>query len=345
MIVTEIVETADDKHARGEGLGLLRQMASAAREAAQPLAERGVQPLDIGSVDHAAALGGIDELCNHLTCTLHDAAVDSQLASRTLFDNLYNGDVRPGQQLRSAVWTAAWQGGPEGFSKRVHIARQTVHRQQERSRESNRTDLLGQRANELFVTFGTDDATQPQPRRDHHGHGHPERAALRLDFDLIRLYLLQVQLTFPDHMRMDGMAPFSRTTPPSLHCTLVQSESRHDRLARATITTLSGATRVGQQGDYQHHDLRVSAQAIEKRAFGRREGRVAHLALVAFFLLTMDADIPFASLTSCRTIDIRAECFRRVHWPPPALHKPQLQEFASEPAFVQALALNTSDHG
>lgn len=56
MVVTEVIEAADDIHASGEGVGLPGKAASAAGQMSQSLAEGSVEPLDVGGIDDTTAL-------------------------------------------------------------------------------------------------------------------------------------------------------------------------------------------------------------------------------------------------------------------------------------------------
>ncbi len=59
MVIAEVIHASDDKHASHEGLGLLSKMASTASQPGQALPEGSIEPFDIGRVDHATILGGV----------------------------------------------------------------------------------------------------------------------------------------------------------------------------------------------------------------------------------------------------------------------------------------------
>jgi hypothetical protein len=56
MVVTEVVQAANDEHPSHQGFGLLSQMTSATGQPGQALPESGIEPFDVGGVDHAAML-------------------------------------------------------------------------------------------------------------------------------------------------------------------------------------------------------------------------------------------------------------------------------------------------
>ena len=56
--------------------------------------------------------------------------------------------------------------------------------------------------------------------------------------------------------------------------------------------------------------IRTSAKA--DRAASGTASMLAHHAAVALPLLAMDANVAIAKLPSCRTVDIRAKCCRRI---------------------------------
>lgn len=56
MVVTEVVEAADNIHAGSEGVDLPGKAASAPGQMSQSLAEGSVEPLDVGGIDDTTAL-------------------------------------------------------------------------------------------------------------------------------------------------------------------------------------------------------------------------------------------------------------------------------------------------
>lgn len=84
----------------------------------EPLAESGIEPFDEGGVDHTAFLGLVDQVFHHFLTALNDVPCDVELAVQTLFDNLNNGDIRPGNQPGTPGFAAAtWQGGTKRVAK------------------------------------------------------------------------------------------------------------------------------------------------------------------------------------------------------------------------------------
>jgi hypothetical protein len=91
---------------------------------------------------------------------------------------------------------------------------------------------------------------------------------------------------------------FACPLPPIPHRALIEPKSMHDGL---------DWTAVSQQRNHQQHRLRLCAQPIENRPFRRRKRLLALIADVPLFLLTMQADVSFFDLPSCRAINIRAK--------------------------------------
>jgi hypothetical protein len=65
------------------------------------LTESSIEALNVGRVDATAALGLLDEPLDHGSTTLNDATVNLEALSCSLFDDLNDGDVRPGDQART----------------------------------------------------------------------------------------------------------------------------------------------------------------------------------------------------------------------------------------------------
>jgi hypothetical protein len=80
------------------------QCAASPRQRRQTFSERGVQPLDIGRVDHAVALRAMPEHLDARWRTIHNAAFDvDHTPLRIALDNLSNTDVFPGVQPRASM--------------------------------------------------------------------------------------------------------------------------------------------------------------------------------------------------------------------------------------------------
>jgi hypothetical protein len=112
---------------------------------------------------------------------------------------------------------------------------------------------------------------------------------------------------------------------PFPYCTLVQPKGFHDRL---------DWTAIGQQDDHVHHDRWITAQLVKDRTFCSDKGLLANFAKVSLFLLTMNMNVPFSSLTPCGAFHIRAKYILWVHWWLSRMSKSL--EFANEPHFLQA---------
>src|SRR3990172_8414502 len=118
MWMTEIIQAANHVHASFQRLGFASQGASSPGKAIETLTECGIEAFDESGVDHASALRLLDEGLNHRFTALHNAPRNVPLPIHTLFDNLHNSDVGPGNQLRTPQFPfAAWQSCPKSFAK------------------------------------------------------------------------------------------------------------------------------------------------------------------------------------------------------------------------------------
>jgi hypothetical protein len=127
MRMTEIVQTANDIHASFQGLNFASQGTSSPGKAIETLTKGGVEALDEGGIDLPSALCFLDDGLDHRFTALHNAPRNVQLPIDTLFDNLHNGDVRPGNQLRASQFSlAARQSCPKSFAEGRDVACQTI---------------------------------------------------------------------------------------------------------------------------------------------------------------------------------------------------------------------------
>ena len=65
MKVTEVVDAAEHIHAVLQGLAMAGEVAGPPKETGQALAEGGLEPFNIGRVDHPATLGGFQQAIDH----------------------------------------------------------------------------------------------------------------------------------------------------------------------------------------------------------------------------------------------------------------------------------------
>jgi hypothetical protein len=166
--MTEIVQAANHIHASLQGLNFASRGASSPGKAIQTLAKGSIEALDESGIDATCALRLLDDgLDNHFTA-LHDASRDVQLPIHSLLDDLHNGDIGPGNQLRATHFTlAAWQRSPKCFAKGCHVARQTIDGQQQWTAERHIPDLVRQNLDQIQVAVRADRTTQPQTGRYH----------------------------------------------------------------------------------------------------------------------------------------------------------------------------------
>lgn len=72
------------------------------------------------------------------------------------------------------------------------------------------------------------------------------------------------------------------------------------------------------QGDDAGDGFLVGAPSIEVRTSPCAEGFAANPTPVALPLAAVDTDVPFADLTPCGTVHVRAECLERIDDTPPS---------------------------
>ena len=141
MLITEVVEAADNIHACGQGGFLLDQATGAAGQTSQTLAEGGIQAFDVSRIDDATALRGVEQPRHKGFAALHNAAHDVQAGRRPVLDDLHDDDVWPRHQLGASRLAMARQRGAKGGLKGADIAGQPVDGQQERTTQGHAPDF------------------------------------------------------------------------------------------------------------------------------------------------------------------------------------------------------------
>jgi hypothetical protein len=294
------------------------------------LSKGGIKPFNIGRVNPPLTLRGLNEPLNHPTAALYNPPLNGQLTGSSFFDHLHNGDLRPGSPLAPTRLTKAGHFGPERSLKGFDIAGQPIDRQQQGPTQSHPSNLSGQGLDQAFIPMRTYDPTQPQPGRDHHRHRHPDDTPLYFHFDFICLDLTQIKLTAGHQMFMHLLAMFACSAPPILDRPLIKAKGGYNGLNGAAI---------GQQSDDQHYLHRVCFQPVEDRAFFDAEGLMTDITIAPLFDFTVDTDVAPPTLSSCRTVNIRAKYLGEVHWAP--LLVVVTKEFAYEPLFFQIYPFST----
>ena len=126
VIGTEIVNTAQDKHARLQSLRLTSQSASAAGQVRQAFAKGGIEAFNESSVDAAVTLSGLDNGFNLVRTSLDDTTLDREGTSGTVFDHLHQVQFGPRVQLGSTRLTMTRQFGAKSAIEGSHIAGQAI---------------------------------------------------------------------------------------------------------------------------------------------------------------------------------------------------------------------------
>src|SRR5262245_38715746 len=221
------------------------QCPASPRQHRQTLAERRVQPLAIGRVDHAVAVRATLERLDARWCASYNTAFDvDHTPLHIALDNLRNTDVFPGTQLRASMGAC-----PHRITKRLadgpYIGAQAVDTDQERAGGCTAAYPLNEAPNQRHVAVGAQLASQPQPRADHPRQCHPDNAPLFFHTDLIRLDRSQVTRVL-DQPLVDSLPLSARSRQPICHRPLIKAKGSRNGLWRTTMC---------EQGHDNHHDL------------------------------------------------------------------------------------------
>ena len=120
--ITEIVKTADDVHASFQGICFTNQGAGFAGQAVEALAKGGIEPFYERGIDHSLSLVLADQIFDHRLSTLDNPAGDGKLTLGSLFDDLHDGDLWPGKQLGTSLFTL-----PTGYRRAKRFAKGRSH--------------------------------------------------------------------------------------------------------------------------------------------------------------------------------------------------------------------------
>ncbi len=303
---TNIVDRAHQIHPACDGREVPGRATGAAAQHRQSLAERAVQTLDGGRVEHLTARRAPQQGQKQAGAPVHQAMYRAR--HRTpgiLLDHLGDGQLRPRHQPRAA--SRSRLARPKDLANRIKVGHQSVTHEQQRSPCGARRHDGDQSGDEVTVTPRADGPAQPQPGAHHHGHRHPPDTGLGLDVDLIGLHLDKLTLLHDGGvmdgfcMRSAGLDPF----PNGLGLEAIGDLNR------------GNGTAMAHQGDDPGDCFLIGPPPIEGRPSPRAEGLLADLAPVTLALLAMDADVAFSHLPSCRAVHVRAACCLRIDGTPP----------------------------
>lgn len=159
-----------------------------------------------------------------------------------MFDRRGKQQARPDNQRTASSSLSGLDFFTKGSSNAAWIHRPSVCTDQQGAHGLSTTAHLSEQViRKLRIASQTDDSSQPQPRRNHHGQAHPGRHAPPFDADLIGLNRDQIQrLTF-DQGLMHLLAMPSRAISPTRDSSFVEIKCLDNRLDWAAI---------GQQGDH-----------------------------------------------------------------------------------------------
>jgi multiple sugar transport system permease protein len=304
MMGTEVVDRANQIHGLVQGRRLTSQCTAATHQGCHARAKGGIQPLDIGCIDSAPALGLSHQGPDLSHRSLHQPSLDPDHSfSHVALDHLSNAEIVPRSQTRRPRLSQAdrfAKDGPDG----MYVGLTAISAEQQGPTQSTGADLLHQDRDQLRVAARAEHTAQPKTRTHLQSHRHPDHTALDLHPNLIPLHLAQFPRPFDQVlMYLSTMLPGSFL--PTDHRPFIQTEGRHDSLNWAAMS---------QQGDHDDDQFLALPQAIEDRAFGCGERRVADMADVTAILLAEHPNVAFTYLPSCRTVRVVAKYCLRVHW-------------------------------
>jgi hypothetical protein len=302
MKITEIVNCPDYKHTGVQEFRLMSQTARASGQPGQALAECRIEPFNEGGVNHATPLTGAQQAVNQRRCSLHNLPTKVKGMAGAVLHHLHDHNVWPLHQGGPSWPTAPpWQGGAESAFERPRIARQPIHRQQQRTTQRTRPNLVSQVLNQGLITPWADDTADPKAGRHHDGQCHPHDATPNFHPNLIGLHLHQIQFAPADEMGVDRFTVDARSLPPVLNGPFIKAIRRHYRRNRTAIR---------QQHQHDYDKLRCGPQAIKDRPVTRGEGIVTDSATIPSFWLTMHMNVARTDFPSCRTRQLGAKyCF------------------------------------
>jgi hypothetical protein len=299
VLSAEVVDCADQIHARLQRFTLFGKRPTAPRQTRQALAKRRIQSLDEGRVDDALALCTRNYPVNVASLALHDTPLNAAYTPLLiLFNHLRNQDSRPGPQGRSPGCIRRHRLAKH-LADGADVSFQAIRTKQQAQRQSRCTgaDLFNQRRDQRAIAAIGNRPTQPQPGADHHGQGHPDDAALLLDAQFIHLYLAEVARR-GNQSFMHSLAMPASALLPIGDGALIYGKGGDNGLPRAAVR---------QQGDHLGEALIGVAQPVKRRALGCGKGLLANRAFEAVLLLRMNRDVAFFQSASSRASQIRTK--------------------------------------
>ena len=100
MPSAEVVNAAKQEHARFNGSGRAGKSSRTPSETTEPLAEGGVEALDVGCVNLTTGLSRLQQACNQVFATLRNTSLYCQFLALASFNNLHDGHIGPGDFAR-----------------------------------------------------------------------------------------------------------------------------------------------------------------------------------------------------------------------------------------------------
>ena len=220
-------------------------------------AEGRVEPLDIGGVDDGAGGRRGQDRLDAVRGPAHDPASDpDDVPLGGMLDDLGKLE-RIGQHQRWPTPSPGADRPAKDPEEGGDVAGQAVDADQDGRRRRAGPDPPHQSGDQGQITLATDHPAQPQPRRRRQCQGHPDLAADLLDPQLVRLHMLEVELSLLHQVLVHPLAVLPGLRQPACHRSFIEPERGDDGLRRAAR---------GQQRQHQGQQLGRLVQPIEGRA-------------------------------------------------------------------------------
>jgi hypothetical protein len=171
MRETEIGGASDQIHARLKSEEPMSGMTRAARQAGQPLPERGIQAFNKSGVEDGAPSGSLQQLLGLREQPMSHAPreLDAPFVLRAL-DQRANVQLRPNLQAGPSYPRRSLDLLSEGSADAARIGARAVCQHQKRAQGSCASANLGHQAvSQAAITRVVDRPSQPQAGRTHHG--------------------------------------------------------------------------------------------------------------------------------------------------------------------------------
>src|SRR6266404_730222 len=305
----KIIDGTDQIHPLMQRHWPARQRPTSPCQRRETLAERSIEPFDVGGVDDAVTVRTTPERRDARGRACNDAPLHGDHAPLLVaFHDLGEEDMLPWPQPGAPLGAPPLRLATR-LTNRPDIGAQPIGTDQQGTMQRAPTHPRDETTHQRQVPVGAHSSGEPPAGTDHPRQGHPDKAPLRLDADRVGLDLPQVPRLL-DQRLMDRLPWDPSARQPTRYRPLLIAKCHDDRWQW---------TPVGHQGHHQADRLRRGPQAIPCRAFPRAERLVALRTHAALVLTRVDVNVTLACLSSGGARQIGAECGCGVHEASPLL--------------------------